>query len=198
MIIEFLKLRFIIRRPIVWLGQDIYELTLRLVEPTRLITLVYPSGYHPRTYTGNDNDEIVELFNQCGFHFSDVRLAEALNMCIPDGVHLIEHTETGRLVSIMMSRHLPSKEFPFGGRIDWLATDQNHRGKGLGRLSAAMATKHLIERGYTNVWVTTQPYRLPAIRIFNSLGFVPTQKTLVSYDWPVIARSIDLSPNDNN
>lgn len=192
MILEILSLRFIVRWPILLSVQDLYELTLQLADRTKLNALSFPSGYQPRSYTQHDKGEILALLNQCSFNFSSDRLDALLNMCIPGGVHLIEHTETRRLVSMMMSLHSSSKEFPFGGQIGWLATDRDHRGLGLGRLSAATATNHFLERGYNNIWVTTQPYRIPAIRIFNSLGFVPTKKSLNNYDWPGIVRTLNV------
>lgn len=192
MILKFaqFQFQFKIRRPIVWLRESPYELTLKLAEPSKLIAVAMHDEYRRRDFMDCDRGQIVELLNKCGFSFSLSRLDEALQICIPGGVHLVEHIESGRLVSMMMSRHLSSPEFPFGGRIDWLATDPDHRGKGLGKLSAAMATNHLIQHGYQNIWVTTQPFRSIAINIFVSLGFIPTARTLIEYNWVDINKRI--------
>jgi hypothetical protein len=49
---------------------------------------------------------------------------------------------------------------------------------------------HLIRLGYRNIWVTTQPHRLDAIRIFTALGFAPTERTLREYPWDEIQKEV--------
>lgn len=122
-------------------------------------------------YSSFMDSEIIGLLASCGFHFKQRQFQRALELCIPNGVHLIASSSSGVIVGMMMSRHLSTSRFPFGGRIDWLATHPLHRGRGLGRWCAFLATNHLLQRGYTNIWVTTQPTRPHAISIFTSLGF---------------------------
>lgn len=162
-----------LRRPIVLVGPESHDLTYRLGRIPRLLPVRIPAGYRQKQYGIEENEPMRKLLGECDFRFSPGRLVEALALCIPGGIHLVEHRQTGRLVSMMMSRHLSSPHFPFGGRIDWLATSPAHRGRGLGLAVASLATNHLLERGYRNIWVTTQPSRRAAIRIFTSLGFLP-------------------------
>lgn len=179
-----------LRRPIVFRREQKYELTLRLPTGSSAPSVSLPDGFQIREFKESDKLELVRLFERCGFYFSLDRLKETLGICLPGGVFLVEHSESGELVSTMMARHLSSPEFPFGGRIDWLASDPKHRGKGLGRLSATLATNHLIRLGYQNIWVTTQPHRLDAVKIFTSLGFTPTERTLREYPWSEIQKEV--------
>ena len=158
--------------------------------PLEPLPTTIPSGYQIERFVDKDFDELLSLINASGFDFTQSTLCEALRLCLPGGIVLVRHSETNTLASSMMARHLSSPEFPFGGRIDWLASDPNYRGKGLGRLSATLATNHLIRLGYQNIWVTTQPHRLNAIKIFTSLGFVPTERTLREYPWNEIQDKI--------
>lgn len=184
------NLQIKLRRPIVFLANQNYELTFRLTGENSAIPISLANGYRVRKFEESAKPELLRLFDKCGFDFSLSRLDKALDICLPGGVFLVEHSESGTLVSTMMARHLSSPEFPFGGRIDWLASDPGHRNKGLGRLSATLATNHLIRNGYQNIWVTTQPHRLGAIKIFTSLGFEPTTRTLREYPWDEISKAV--------
>ena len=151
--------------------------------------LFFPLVIKLRPYDETDNQEIKNLLYICGFSFSTRKLEEALHLCIPQGVHLIESCADRRIVSLMMSRHISNQEFPFGGRIDWLATLPTHRSRGLGRASIAIATNHLINSGYKNIWVTTQPRRLNAIKLFTLSGYSPTPTTYASHQWQPVQKS---------
>jgi ribosomal protein S18 acetylase RimI-like enzyme len=181
-----------LRRPIAFLAKRKYELTFHLPVGTSSPPVSLPDGYCLKEFKEPDKDALLSLFKKCGFDFSTARIDEALSICLPGGLFLIVHSDSRALVSTMMARHLSSPEFPFGGRIDWLATDPDHCGKGFGRLSASLATNHLIKLGYQNIWVTTQPHRLAAVRIFTSIGFIPTSQTLSEYDWKKIQKKIKL------
>ena len=105
---------FKIRRPLLLLGLSSHELTFRLGR-WKNPSPAMPDGYRQKSFHEGERKRMQALLHQCGFPFSQSGLEEALALCIPDGIHLIEHKPTGRLVSMMMSRHLASPEFPWGG-----------------------------------------------------------------------------------
>jgi ribosomal protein S18 acetylase RimI-like enzyme len=158
--------------------------------PLKLIPTSIPSGYQVLPFEDKDFGDLLTLIKASGFGFTRSMLVDALQLCLPSGVFLVRHSESNALVSSMMARHLSTPEFLFGGRIDWLITDPAHRGQGLGKLSATLATNHLIKLGYRNIWVTTNPHRLDAIRIFTSLGYEPTPQTVQEFDWAGICARI--------
>ena len=62
------------------------------------------------------------------------------------------------------------------GRVHWVATVPGQQGKGLGRAVTLAVLHYLREHGFTRAFLETQPYRLPAIRLYLSLGLEPTPK----------------------
>ena len=178
MIFNFQRFQIVVRRPYCLLLQIHTELVFQYTSSNRLLPVNLPKSYQVRTYNETDNLEILNVLYTCGFSFSTRQLEEALHFCIPQGIHLIESCVDHAIVSLMMSRHISNQEFPFGGRIDWLATSPTHRSRGLGRASIALATNHLINSGYKNIWVTTQPRRLNAIKLFTLSGYSPTPNNL--------------------
>lgn len=59
------------------------------------------------------------------------------------------------------------------GQIHWVAIIPQMQGRGLARPMLASAMKRLRDLGHARVYLVTQPYRLPAIRLYLSFGFVP-------------------------
>ena len=151
-----------------------------------------PEGYYLRTFQEGDEDKLSKLYTEAGFSISNQKLPDLLLSCLPNGCFVIEHIESHNLVATMMARHHSSADYPFGGRIDWLATSSDHRLKGLGKICAYAATKRLLEAGYTNIWVTTDDFRLGAIKIFTSLGFKPSYNSQTETRWEKIRQQINL------
>jgi mycothiol synthase len=54
-----------------------------------------------------------------------------------------------------------------------VGVDPDHRGRGLGRVVSAVVTRRLIDAGYKEIYMETQDWRLPAIKIYLKMGWVP-------------------------
>ncbi len=52
-------------------------------------------------------------------------------------------------------------------------TDIDHRGKGLGKIITGAVMKNAQKRGIGTVYLTTDDFRLPAIRAYMKMGFFP-------------------------
>ncbi|MHA8057422.1 GNAT family N-acetyltransferase [Aquirufa nivalisilvae] len=152
-----------------------------------------PEGYLLRTFQQGDEEMLSKLYLESGFSFSKNQFPELFSACLPNGCFVVEHIETKDLVATMMARHHSSKDYPFGGRIDWLASSPHHRLKGLGNICASAASKRLLEAGYSNIWVTTDDFRLGAIKIFTSLGFRPVINKETESRWGNINNLLDLT-----
>lgn len=88
----------------------------------------------------------------------------------PAGVFLVRHE--GRAVATAFA-WLDTPEEREWGRVHWVATDPAHRGKGLGRAVTLAVARYFADRGFPRVFLETQAYRIPAIRVYVKLGFVP-------------------------
>ena len=93
------------------------------------------------------------------------------------------------------------------GRLHMVAADETHRGKGLGAPLCARVINYLYDNGMEKIMLTTDDFRVPAIKIYIKLGFVPVLcdetmpgrwKALAEQTGcvipPVITSSILLSP----
>jgi mycothiol synthase len=72
-----------------------------------------------------------------------------------------------------MGLHDHSTDHPFGGELGWVASDPAHAGKGLGMAVCAAVTARLLQAGYRNVHLFTEFWRLPALKTYLKLGYVP-------------------------
>ena len=59
------------------------------------------------------------------------------------------------------------------GVLDYVATHPDHQGRGLGRATCTAVSRYLVDRGCETVQLLTDDWRLPAIRLYLSLGYQP-------------------------
>lgn len=183
----------IIRKPFSLLKKEYPQLELKLPKPIPSIVLQnIPSGYMLRTLIDADKPQFKALLSKCGFSFTNEDIENILSFCLPHGCYIIENSSTKRIVSTMMARHLSSSKYPFGGRIDWLATDPEYRKLGLGAICATAATKRLVDAKYENIRVTTDDERIGAIKIFLSIGFEPVYDNETEKRWKKVIKNIAL------
>ena len=90
-----------------------------------------------------------------------------------EGLFFIVHDATGELVATAGANHSPSPLHPFAGQLGWVAVSPGHRGKRLGCCVCAAAVKRYLDAGYTDIYLQTDDWRLPAITTYLKLGFVP-------------------------
>ncbi len=81
---------------------------------------------------------------------------------------------TGTVVATGFAQDNPVPElYPDAHEVGWIAADPDHGGKGLGRAVTAAATARLLDLGAGQVYLRTDDHRLPAVRTYLALGFVP-------------------------
>jgi len=74
------------------------------------------------------------------------------------------------------------------GYIHWVAVDPAHAGRKLGLLASLQTLHCFAARGCTTATLVTNTFRLPAVRIYLRLGFVPRlTKPEHAARWQVIA-----------
>lgn len=175
---RFKTILFSIYHKLKWLVFGSERSQLELILPkskiNKNIEYKLDEEYSVIKYNKKYNNELCLLYTKSGFDFDSVtKLNEALFLCVPNGFKLILHNKSNRIVAAFMARQLSDKNYFFGGRLDWLAVHKSHRGNKLGYIVTVLCVNRLIEIGYKNIYVTTDEHRLPAIKTFLNVGFVP-------------------------
>jgi xylulokinase len=106
-------------------------------------------------------------------NFNADSLKTWLNRSLPNGVFVVEHKASGVIAATTLAAHNPSEFHPFGGELGWVATHPKHRGKRLSAVTCAAVTKRFLAAGYRRIYLKTDDWRLPAIKIYLQLGYVP-------------------------
>jgi mycothiol synthase len=133
-----------------------------------------PEGFELRAYRPEDDRALFQLMNRAGFSgWGAADLKVWLPRALPRGYFLIVNRETNRMVATTLAAHHPSPLHPFGGELAWAAVDPAYRRRGLGYATCAATTCRLIESGYRRIYLTTDDHRLPAIKLYLTLGYVP-------------------------
>ncbi len=151
---------------------------LQMAWPERLVERPpapqVPDGYVLRCYKESDEEGYGDLMAKAGFvGWDHERIARMLRSCLPDGLFLIVHRDTGRPVATAMAQHSPGELHPHGGELGWVAGDPEHKGRALGMAVCAAATARLIRAGYRDIYLRTDDFRLPAIKTYLKLGYEP-------------------------
>ncbi len=137
-------------------------------------TVRIAEGYELRQYTPADEAAYIELLAKGGFMgWTPKRVADTMKTVLPGGAFLAVHRATGRLVATALAQHMPSDGNPHSGMLGWVAGDPDHRGRGLGESVCAAVTARLIKAGYEDMRLSTDDFRLPAMKIYLKLGWQP-------------------------
>jgi mycothiol synthase len=133
-----------------------------------------PAEYTLRTYRPQDKDAYLKLMAEAGFAtFNEDLLNAGLLRVLPKGLFVVEHKKTDQLAATTMATHNPIPEHPFGGELGWVAGSPAHSGKGLGKAVCAAVTARFISAGYDRIYLKTDDWRLPAIKVYFQLGYAP-------------------------
>lgn len=134
-----------------------------------------PEGYRLRHFQTGDELRWTAVRNRC-FDCNDPpevfykQFASNLPFD-PEEMMFIEHA--GEIVSmcgaVLDEVKLAGRPFRYG-RLHWVATLPEHRGKGLGEISCIAALHYVKRKGLDHVCLITQPYRKPAIALYEKLG----------------------------
>ncbi|MCG3148986.1 MAG: hypothetical protein PCFJNLEI_02438 [Verrucomicrobiae bacterium] len=139
----------------------------------RLVAKV-PRGYELRTYRPGDESGFFRVMKLAGFgDWTMETLKPELQKILPAGWFMVVHRATGLIVATTMATHDPTPHFPFGGQLGWVAGDPVHAGKGLGLATCTAVTARFLQMRYQNIYLKTDDFRLPALKTYLKLGYVP-------------------------
>src|SRR5262249_25871926 len=130
--------------------------------------------YAVRTFRIGDEQAFLTLMSYLDFEpWDEAKLAYNMNRIIPEGWFFATDF-SHQIVATAMCLHNYSGRSPFTGDVGWVACHPDHRGQGLGRCLCASATRRFLKAGYTAIQLHTEYYRLPAIKTYLNLGYVPS------------------------
>ena len=133
-----------------------------------------PDGYTLRTYIPGDAKAYLDLMLKAGFDFwNEEKTETTLLTILPGGFFLIVHDESDSLVATTLATHRSLPLHPYGGELGWVAGDPDHKGKGLGLATCSAVVKRYLDAGYKRIYLQTDDWRLPAIKTYLKLGFLP-------------------------
>jgi len=157
--------------------------------------LAPPEGYVLRSFTPDDAQGYFRLMETAGFcDWNRETLQPWLDRVLPGGFFLLEHAASGDPVATTMATHNPSEVHTFGAELGWVAGDPRHAGKGIGLVVVANATRRMVEAGYSRIYLKTDDWRLPAIKTYLRLGYVPfLYAPDMSERWKAICRQLGWS-----
>lgn len=157
-------------------------------------SLPLPPAYEIRTWKAGDDEGWSRLMRAAGFaDWGPEPMRVALDAALPEGVFFAVHRPDGGIVATAMAGHNGTVLHPFGGELGWVATDPAHRGHRLGAAVTAEATRRFLAAGYREIYLRTDDFRLPAVKIYLELGWSPLLHLPdMEHRWSVIAAGLGM------
>jgi len=157
-------------------GADVWTSTRLFMRHPSLIDIPPlpepPAGYVLRGYQPVDGTGLAALLTRAfGEAWDEARVRRDLAET-PDVEHIYLIAYHDKPVATASARLLPD-EYPGSGYVHWVGADPAHQGKGLGRLVSLRLLHHFRAAGLRDAVLETNDFRLPAVRTYLRLGFVP-------------------------
>jgi mycothiol synthase len=136
-----------------------------------------PAGYELRPMTLNDQPGYVEIMNanaQLG-GWTPERVRELFtgseNKMVLEGSYIITHAQSGRAAAVTSTMAPTKKESRYS--VGWVAVSPEHQGKNLSYQVCLAVLLYMKRTNISETCLLTDDFRLPAIKIYIKLGFVP-------------------------
>lgn len=146
------------------------QLFMRNGDITNLPPFALPYGFSLHTHTEGEEKKWEELIEKAfGNHYSFDSVIRNGGGYKPEYVLYIAKDKK----YIATATAVEKETFPGEGWFRMIGTDPEARGMGAGRLVCLAALHSLAARGYKTAVLSTDDVRLPAIKLYLSLGFKP-------------------------
>jgi mycothiol synthase len=131
-----------------------------------------PEGYSLRAAVSEDDVGLAAVMASAfGPEWTTARVRQAL-LDAPD-VKVTYLIAAGTTPVATASARLVPDRFPHSGYVHWVGSHLEHRGRRLGAIASIAVLQYFREVGCRDAVLETDPFRLPAIRTYLNLGFVP-------------------------
>lgn len=155
------------------------QLRMLLPHLDDLQALKVPDGYHLRTFQPGDErawGEIMESTGGLGTEWTIERVRERMilrEQFDSAGMFFVtSDADAGRPVASATAWRASQDERVLGN-VHMVCAVESHRGRGLGRLVTLAVLHRLREQGFQRADLSTDDWRLAAIKTYLGLGFVP-------------------------
>ncbi|MDE2845671.1 MAG: GNAT family N-acetyltransferase [Gemmatimonadota bacterium] len=155
------------------------EQQLRMVRPNLvdLPEISVPDGYALRTFRSGDEAAWCEIMNTgIGTDWTAEKCRRELTETEPfmaDGCFFAMRTgEAGEAVATACAYDV-QPEGMSAAQVHMVCAKPVHRGRGLGRLVTLAVLHYMRAHGYAAAFLGTDDFRVPAVRTYLGLGFIP-------------------------
>ena len=146
------------------------QLHMRKSNMENLPPLSLPCGFSLQSHvTGMESEWEALIEDAFGHHFSFEDCIIRAGGYKPEYVLYLK--EDGKTIATATA--VEKETFPNEGWFRMVGVSSKARGMGVGRLIALAALHSLAARGYNSVVLSTDDNRIPALRLYLSLGFEP-------------------------
>ena len=123
------------------------------------------------------DDAGVEAFDDCITNRKDIHMTEDVFFLDYDGEHV------GTITAYVMKGNV--------GDVHMVGIRTDHRGKGLAKILTSVALKHLNAKGVTHVELTTDEWRVSAVKSYLTAGFRPVEYDIGMQDrWEAMLETL--------
>jgi mycothiol synthase len=174
------------------MSTDPVRFAMRLDDLSNLPSIAIAPGYHIRTYREGDAAAWSRIMNgQVGAWDEERFFAKVHDQPVfrADGLFFAVRNETPAATACAW--WVPEKYGPDVGVLHMVATDPEHRHMGLGRAVSVSVMHFFAHLGMQACLLSTTTERLPAIRLYLSLGFEPVlDSSEIKAAWSQIERDL--------
>lgn len=156
------------------------QLIMRWV-PERLPEPEFPEGYKfHRWKRGGDEVLTEEQFKKQWIGMRDPLFGDAMvnyfhvvydDTRVPDDGFFLAISPNGDMAACICIQY--GQHDPDSATVHEVFTHEKYRGLGLGHVLMTKLMNHAAEKGFPELWLTTDDFRIPAIKLYLHLGFLP-------------------------
>lgn len=158
-------------RTIPWIG-----LAMRLDSLERLPAYELPAPYGVRFFKPGDEHLWAEIEASAGEFRNKADAMKGFRKYYPTDEGLSERMlflTDGSAPFATATAWYGDGELAHMGRLHWVSMDAAHQLRGLSRPLVYLALERMRDLGYRDAYLTTQTASWPAIKVYNTFGFVP-------------------------
>jgi predicted dehydrogenase/GNAT superfamily N-acetyltransferase len=168
------------------------QLLMRNPDIENLPPLDLPAGVTLQTHKEGEEKEWEELIKSAFGHPFSFDFLRTRGDYAPD--HVLYLSKNGKKLATATA--VENEAYPGEGWFRMVGVHKDARGEGMGKLIALAALHALRERGFKSALLSTDDARIPAIRLYLSLGFRPIF-THESHErrWNAVMKKIEAQKN---